>query len=87
MAELKAITVRMPVPLYDRLERAVARANEVDMESTVTKATWALVAIQWALDQDEAASIHIPAAVSKAMPRMNGRRIVMPRGRVMPPKL
>ncbi len=87
MAELKAITVRLPIALHDRLERAVARANEVDMESTVTKATWALVAIQWALDQDEAAAIHVPLAVSHAMPRMSGRRIIMPRGRVMPSKL
>lgn len=77
MAVSQPVNVRVPAPLLSRLDAAVERAG-------VNRSQWVLAAIECQVEQDEAASNHVPKVIVDALPVRRGSGMVMPVGRVLP---
>ena len=79
----KSITIRVSEEIAKRLDAAAERSD-------VTRAVWCKEAVLWALEEDENPTQpsteqpdeqHIPAAITAAMPKRFGSKIIMPRSR------
>ena len=83
-AEYIVISVRVEKETLERLDKAVDRANELDLGFTTSRSGWVAAVIEEALDQDEAKPVHVPAIVKDAEIQRRGSRIIMPAGRTLP---